>query len=397
MLKKNLNSTILELGNLSIDDICLLVGKDDPVIIEVGANIGQTTMEFMKKIPNAKIYCFEPDPRAALKFRENIPDNANIRLFECAVGDINGSVTFHQSSGEGENKDWNQSGSIREPNSHKNVWPWVKFNEQIQVPIVRLDDWAEEHGLTHIDFIWADVQGAEIDLINGAKNTLKKTRFFYTEYSNDEWYKGQITLENLYNSLEDFSVSRVFGMDVLFENITLKKYIEYNLKLHIGGREHKEGWKILNIMQAPYVDFVGSISDLRQFPDESCAEIYASHVLEHVPQKDVLSTLKGIYRILKVGGKLSISVPDIDILCHSFINPLASVDEKFHIMRMIFGGQIDQFDFHFFGWNDVFLYDYLRNVGFVKFERVRSFNLFNDTSDYSPYGHPISLNVVAIK
>ena len=96
MSKKNLNSIVLEHGNLSIDDICFLIGKDDPVIIEVGANIGQTTMEFIKKIPNAKIYCFEPDPRAASKFRENIPNNENVRLFECAVGDVNGSVTFHQ-------------------------------------------------------------------------------------------------------------------------------------------------------------------------------------------------------------------------------------------------------------------------------------------------------------
>ena len=53
------------------------------------------------------------------------------------------------------------------------------------------------------------------------------------------------------------------------------------MKLHIGGKEVKEGWKILNIIKNDGVDFVGSISDLSQFADNSIEEIYASHVLEH--------------------------------------------------------------------------------------------------------------------
>mgnify|MGYP001367011794 CR=1 FL=1 len=32
-----------------------------------------------------------------------------------------------------------------------------------------------------------------------------------------------------------------------------------------------------------------------------------------------------------------------------------------------------------------------------KIEKVERFNLFEDTSDYKPYGFPISLNVIAEK
>ena len=45
------------------------------------------------------------------------------------------------------------------------------------------------------------------------------------------------------------------------------------MKLHIGGVAVKEGWNILNIKAGPGVDFVGDISDLGQFPDESCSAI----------------------------------------------------------------------------------------------------------------------------
>ena len=70
---------------------------------------------------------------------------------------------------------------------------------------------------------------------------------------------------------------------------------------------------------------------------------------------------------------------------------------KIKIMRMIFGGQIDEYDYHYFGWNFQFLHDYLNEANFSKVERVHSFGLFNDTSDHKPYGFPISLNVIATK
>ncbi len=169
------------------------------------------------------------------------------------------------------------------------------------------------------------------------------------------------------------------------------------MKLHIGGEVIKDGWQILNVLNKPGVDYVGDISDLSQFPDETCSEIYASHVLEHVPQQKVLDTLIGVKRILIPGGKFYISVPDMDILCHTFINPLASSDIKFHVMRMIFGGQVDEYDFHCFGWNINFLFEYLQKSNFSNAERVNSFGIFEDTSNYAPYGFPISLNVVATK
>lgn len=37
------------------------------------------------------------------------------------------------------------------------------------------------------------------------------------------------------------------------------------MKLHIGGKEIKKGWKILNIQQVKGVDYLGDISDLSQF------------------------------------------------------------------------------------------------------------------------------------
>ena len=152
------------------------------------------------------------------------------------------------------------------------------------------------------------------------------------------------------------------------------------MKLHIGGEEIKNDWKILNIQKKEGVDFVGDISDLSQFENNSIEEIYASHVLEHVVQKKVESTLKGIHRVLKTGGKFYVSVPDMDLLCKIFIEPKAPPSVKWSTMRMMFGGQDDKYDFHYFGWNFKFLNDFLLKVGFQKIQRVKTFSLFKDVS-----------------
>ena len=169
------------------------------------------------------------------------------------------------------------------------------------------------------------------------------------------------------------------------------------MKLHIGGEEKKDGWKILNIQQKNDVDFIGDITDLSQFEDNSIEEIYASHVVEHVAQKDVEKTLKGIHRILKDNGKFYVSVPDMDLLCKIFTDPKAPYNVKFYVMRVMFGGQIDEYDFHYFGWNIEFMKNFLTKAGFKKIERVKSFSMFKDTSDLAPFGPPISLNIIAYK
>lgn len=169
------------------------------------------------------------------------------------------------------------------------------------------------------------------------------------------------------------------------------------MKLHVGGKVVKDGWKLLNVMALPGVDYLGDVCDLSQFEDDSIEEVYASHVLEHIPQSKVVGTLEGLHRVLQPGGRLLVSVPDLDVLCRSILDPELTADQKFHVMRMIYGGQVHDHDFHYFGWNRLFLEGYLRGVGFSDVKQVERFGIFPDTSDFKPFGQAISLNVIATK
>lgn len=169
-------------------------------------------------------------------------------------------------------------------------------------------------------------------------------------------------------------------------------------RLHIGGQVKVDGWEILDANPGPLVDHVANARDLRRFGDGTFDHIYASHVVEHFDYKDELvTTLAEWRRILVPGGALSVSVPDLDSLARLFLEPSLSLHERFTVMRMIFGGHVDKYDYHLAGLNEEFLGGYLRAAGFVDVNKAGRFGLFNDASELMMRGVPISLNMVGRK
>jgi FkbM family methyltransferase len=205
---------------LSHEEVAALIKKSDPTILEIGCNNGRDTLALLREMPQAKIYCFEPDRRAIASFKKHLGSHLDrVKLFEIAVSNRAGQIDFHTStsddpSGEG----FDQSGSIRRPKNHLREAPWIKFEKTVTVEACRLDDWCVENGVEQVDFIWMDVQGAEGDVIAGAANILQETRFLYTEYSNNELYEGQLSLKSLLARLPLFEVVARYPGDVLLRN-----------------------------------------------------------------------------------------------------------------------------------------------------------------------------------
>jgi predicted SAM-dependent methyltransferase len=170
------------------------------------------------------------------------------------------------------------------------------------------------------------------------------------------------------------------------------------IKLHIGGKEKREGWMILDALPGPIVDHVGNCNDLSFLADESCSEIYASHVIEHLGYNgEIQQTLKGFHRVLKPGGRLRVSVPDLEILCRLFLHQALDGAGRFHVMRMMFGGRTTDYDIHYVGLNFEFLGEFIHDTGFHHIRRVPEFGVFKDASSLRFANVAISLNVEAWK
>jgi predicted SAM-dependent methyltransferase len=170
-------------------------------------------------------------------------------------------------------------------------------------------------------------------------------------------------------------------------------------RLHIGGHTRTPGWEVLDANPGPSVDHVGNAADLSRFAENSFEQIYASHVLEHFAYlRRLVPALIEWRRVLRPSGTLFLSVPDLDVLARLFVDRgNLSVEERFLVMRMIFGGQADEHDYHLAGLNEEFLTSYLTAAQFTGIRRVDNFGLFDDTSTMELKGTRISLNMIAVK
>jgi len=170
-------------------------------------------------------------------------------------------------------------------------------------------------------------------------------------------------------------------------------------RLHIGGQEAKTGWEIFDARPGLLVNHVGNALDLSRFEAGTFAEVYASHVLEHFDYRDeLLGALAEWHRVLQPGGVLRLSVPDLDILAHLMLQrQTLDVNQRFQVMRMIFGGHTHEHDYHRVGLNQDFMSAFLDRVGFVNLQRVSRHALFADTSDTVVGSTAISLNLNAYK
>lgn len=169
--------------------------------------------------------------------------------------------------------------------------------------------------------------------------------------------------------------------------------------LHIGALQPFPGWETLNAQPLPGIDHVGDATDLSMFPDNTFEALYASHVLEHFDYRDaVLAVLKEWQRVITPGGRLFVSVPDLDVIARMICDRgRFTAQDRFNCTRMLLGGHVDSYDYHKVLFNEEILVHFLQLAGFTSFFREAEFGLFNDTSSMRFKGELISLNLIAVK
>lgn len=205
---------------LSKSAIHRLITRKGAVIIEIGAADGLDTATFLAqfKDDNFRIIAIEPDHRNVTKFK-NLINDPRATLIEAAISDKDGYADFHLSSTE-------YSSSLKSPNISElqKRWPEMTFDQSISIKTRSLDSLVDEMNLSLIDFIWADVQGAEDLLVLGGKKALEMTRFLYTEYGGEDLYSDDVSLKKLTFLLgSSWSLIRDYKTDALFVNRKLIK------------------------------------------------------------------------------------------------------------------------------------------------------------------------------
>ncbi len=145
--------------------------SNDSVIFDVGAWKGDTAYFFSKKCnDNAKIYAFEPDKNAyeTLKLIKEKYNLNNVILENVLFSNKKETIDFVSMT----------------PNT-----PVVKMDA------VTIDEFVESNNIERIDYLKMDVEGAEMHILEGAVNTIKK---FRPSLAIAIYHGGELFMEDFY-------------------------------------------------------------------------------------------------------------------------------------------------------------------------------------------------------
>lgn len=175
---------------------------ENPNIMEAGAFNGSDTIKINKFWPKAKIFAFEPVPENFNRLVDITKYLGNVFCYKLALSNKDGFLKFYNSYSS-KKPDKPASGSLLPPKEHLTFAPHVKFNEIIEVESMTLDSWAVKNKIDHIDFLWLDMQGMELNVIMNAPNIMKTVKVIYTEVEFIEAYENQYQYKDIKKYLEE--------------------------------------------------------------------------------------------------------------------------------------------------------------------------------------------------
>jgi len=180
----------------------------NPVMVEAGTFDGTDTLKLAAHWPQATIHAFEPVPEIFELLERATAHVPSIHRYNLALSNANGTATFHVSEKPNRPNQPFKAGSLHEPHERLE-WTSARYPRTITVPTMKVDDWAKQHSVDHIDFFWLDAQGHELAILQGAEEHLKNTRAIVTEVHFIDAYHGQPRYETIKEWLEERGFTQV--------------------------------------------------------------------------------------------------------------------------------------------------------------------------------------------
>lgn len=162
-----------------------------PIIFDVGGNEGESIDFFSNLFANPTIYSFEPEKQSYLKLIKKYGKNKEIKLFNLAFGNkkeelklkINiKSSTSTFSKINPQSKYYNLKSLILNPNKNHT------FLGEEKAQVEKIDNFFNEKKIDTIHILKIDTEGFELNVIEGAKETLQKTKIIIIEFQLNDMY-----------------------------------------------------------------------------------------------------------------------------------------------------------------------------------------------------------------
>ena len=146
-------------------------GQPREIWIDVGTHLGECTFTCARINPSITVYAFEPDLRLVAQLAATSANFvvSNFVLLPMAVAEQDGCADFHINASDG--------CSSLLPLSEQGCATWIggqefRVESKICVPTIRLDTFMRQMGISQVDFLKIDAQGADLSVVKSAGDRL---------------------------------------------------------------------------------------------------------------------------------------------------------------------------------------------------------------------------------
>lgn len=142
-----------------------LIRRPDPVVFDIGANVGTWTQGLLAAIPGATVFMFEPSVQCWPEIERRGFTTAE--LIRSAVGEQAGKAKLHISS------DFDHSASL-----HSRGDSYCRDNDyrEVEIDVTTIDDFMAVRGIERVDYVKMDIEGHELFALHGARRALEERR-----------------------------------------------------------------------------------------------------------------------------------------------------------------------------------------------------------------------------
>lgn len=156
-------------------------GKQNPLILDVGSNIGQSIEFYKYHFPQSIIHAFEPGT-VFKQLKEKTSHFSGIQYNNVGVGAKKGEAVFINNTSS-------DVSSFLEPTGQM----WGDVVSRTSVHLITIDDYIKDNSISDIDFLKIDTQGFDFEVLKGADKAMKDGKIKLVQL--------EITLSKLYENL----------------------------------------------------------------------------------------------------------------------------------------------------------------------------------------------------
>lgn len=205
-----------------------LVGHDAQTIVEVGAADGRDAEYYAELFPQARILAVEPVPESYAKLASRMSRVDRLTAVNAALTTQVGKAEFHVA------RLADASSLLPAKPTGSNYDEYTTSRHTIEVETTTLDALCRQHGITEIDLLKMDVQGAEMRILSAACDLLERSAIgaIYTEVQFTQFYhdaarfhdvahflsRHDFRLHNLYNLIHDHRGQLLWGDAIFLHN-----------------------------------------------------------------------------------------------------------------------------------------------------------------------------------